>query len=465
VVKVKLKINDTKFSEALNDAGLGLDQKTQNAGSVVIFLDEVAKLDSASMDQIPVNETIHYSRDNSTAYNEKEAKSSALAKSSSFAMSNKEAASHSDKSSVAAKATSQASYDNKMAAKSSNSAALSDGYGGYAAGRSSDSASASSKGSAKDSASFAAKSESKGAYSKDLRANGAQAKSSSSSYNKNINSKITDKEEFFYEKKIDVEALKPQSTMGDDMRKKLQGELKKFGVTLKADTGSLQEYNKQNKKVYKSYSEILHSPDSSKFLQFVQAGTKADYIGSGVLEIGFDNAADSTGDFRCALNQGNIEIYALTNEEILASEGLSSFKQANSTKETCQNNVRSQSAIELGAIVGKSIQKTIRNQSREITSDFSLLNAPKVKVVINGQFDRKTRGTFQQLMESLNKKGVRGFIQLPSDEGLIYEIAYDGKKALGDLLLDEADANPMLQAAFAGFDTKKQLDGSLIITK
>lgn len=461
VTKAILKINDTKFAEALNDAQLGLDTKTQNSGSVVVFLDEVVKLNSASMDQVPLNETMHYSRDNSTAYNEKENAKSASAKSSSFALSDKEAGYHADKSAVVAKASSEASYNDKMAAKSSSHAALSDGYSGYAAGRSNDAVSASSKGSAKDSASYAARSESKDAYAKDLKASGAQAKASSSSYNKNINSKVNDKEEFFYEKKIDVEALKPQATMGDDMRKKLQGELLKFGVTLKTDTGSLQEYNKQNKKDYKSYSEILHSPDRTKFLKSIKMSTKADYIGAGVLEIGYDNAQDNTGDFRCALNQGNIEIYSLSTEDILSSEGLTSLKQANSTKETCQNNVRSQAATELGAIVGKSIQKKVRNQNREIASSI----APVIKVVIKGQFDRKTRSSFQEMMTSLNAKGIKGFNQLPSDDGLVYEISYDGKSPLGDLLLDSADTNAILQVTFTGYDIKKQSDGSLVITK
>lgn len=465
VVKAKIKINDTKFSEALNDAGLGLDQKTQNAGSVVIFLDEVAKLDSASMDQIPVNETVHYARDNSSTYNEKEAQKSASAKSSAFAISNKEAGYHSDKSAVAAKASSQASYDNKMAAKSSSSGALSDGYGGYAAGKSSDSASASSRGSAKDSASYAARSESKDAYSKNLQASGAQAKSSSASYNKNINSKVNDKEEFSYEKKIDVEALKPQSTMGDDMRKGLQGELLKFGISMKVDMGSLQEYNKQNKKMYKSYSEILHSADGSKFIQFVKLSTKADYIGSGILEIGFDNAKDNTGDFRCALNQGNIEIYALSDEELLASNALSPFKQADATKETCQGKIRSQAALELGAIVGKSIQKKVRNQNREIVADFASLNILKTKVIFKTALDRKTRNALQSVMTDLKNKGLKGFEQMSGDGDLTYEIAYDGKEPLGDLLLNTTDKDPVLNPIFAAFDIKKQSDGSLVISK
>ncbi len=361
-VKITLDIDDTAFVEELGNVRLGaLNNKTENLGSIVVFIDEAVKRDMLNASEVPLEERIDYKRDNSKSYKENTSKSSASSSASSMSIKDKSSASYSDKSSASGRASSEASYDDKYAARASSQAAVSgNGVGAY--GRDDAAVAASSKGSAKQSASYAASSESKGAYSKDFQASASSASSKSSASSRNVNSQVNDKEEYHYSKTINTEVLKPQSSLNDAMKNELESALGKFGVTFEDGSGMLADFNKVSKKKYASYNEAMRN-DGDNFKNFIRKKRpSASYIGIGTLEIGYNPSKDSTGDFRCGLNAGTISIIPLKTNAKLPGGSLKTIKKSDSTSEGCMNNIRIDSATELGAKIGSLIQKNARDK-------------------------------------------------------------------------------------------------------
>ncbi len=361
-VKVTLEIDDAAFVDELGNVRLGaLNTKTENLGSIVVFIDEAIKRDMPNASEVPLEERIDYKRDNSKSYKENSSKSSASASASSMSIKDKSSASYSEKNSASGKASAEASYDDKYAARASSQAAVSgNGMGAY--GRDDAAVAASSKGSAKQSASYAASSESKGAYSKDFQASASSSASKSSSSSRNVNSQVNDKEEYHYAKTINTEVLKPQSSLNDAMKNELEATLGRFGVKLEDGTGLLADFNKGSKKKYGSYNEAMKN-DGDGFKNFIRKKRpEASYIGIGTLEIGYNPAKDSTGDYRCGLNAGTISIVPLKTNAKLPGGSLKTMKSSNSSSEGCMNNIRVESATELGGKIGALVQKNARDK-------------------------------------------------------------------------------------------------------
>jgi hypothetical protein len=92
-VKITLDIDDTAFVEELGNVRLGaLNNKTENLGSIVVFIDEAVKRDMLNASEVPLEERIDYKRDNSKSYKENTSKSSASSSASSMSIKDKSSA-------------------------------------------------------------------------------------------------------------------------------------------------------------------------------------------------------------------------------------------------------------------------------------------------------------------------------------------------------------------------------------
>lgn len=364
-VKVTLEIDDAAFANELNDVGLALSDKTENLGSVIVFIDEAVKIDQASSSQVPMDEKIDYKRDNSSSYKENSSKNSASASASNMRVSDKASASFSAKSSASGKANAAASYDAKYAGSASSRAAISEN-GVSAYGRDDAAVAASQRGSARQSASYANSSEAKMAQSKNYQASASSSSNKNSSSSKNVKNNVTDKEEFHYARTVNIAALKPQSALNAAMQNELKATLGRFGVQFEDGSGLLADFEKTTKKRYSSYAEAMRS-NGDNFKKFMRLKRpEASYIGIGTLEIGYNPEKDSVGDFRCGLNTGTISIAPLKSNIELPGGTLKTLKVSDASVEGCMNNVRVQAATELGAKIGSLVQKKARKKKQEV---------------------------------------------------------------------------------------------------
>jgi hypothetical protein len=454
-IELAVNIDEVAFRGLLKDLGVGLNQKTREIGSIVIFFDESEKPYDRPQDMF--NEYIEYKRDNS-----KYAKSSSTASAAStsaISVKDKESASYSDKRAVSAKSSSEASYSGRQAFSGNESAAVSSG-GDHAAGSRSVHSASSVNAHAKDSASYEASSSTKAAYSKDLDLKAASSSSKSSS--KSSSSTQMDKESFVYKK--EYKEIKEAPINSSYVKSELQKNLKQYGLEFIEAPGILAEFNKfnkSNKHPYKSYTEAINSSDSTKFRDFVKTKTKADYMGIAYSQINYSlKADDTTGKFGCTTTQSNVNIFSLKDSKSLDSGSLEAVNQAAKTIELCKDNARFDMAKNLAQSIGLNIQKTIRDATRSFASGFATY-----KLIIRGSLDRQTRVGFQKMLDSL-KTQVKSYKLVSQDEkGITYEVTYSGNKEIGDFLLDTATSAEFsnIKPVFDKYDMKKEAQNTVIL--
>lgn len=445
-ISLNANLDEVEFRSLLKDLGVGLNQKTREMGSIVIFFDETEKPYDRPKEMF--NEYLEYKHDNTQSYKERYAASASESSSASASLRDKSSASYANKASASMSASAQGSYSDKYAAKAY------DGYSG-----SSESVNASSQGSAKYSENAKASRSSSGGYKNNYQENANARSATSAKESASIDEKYSDKEHLVY--KREYKEIKEAPVQSGYVKSQLQKILKQYGLEFIDGSGKLAEYNKANKTKYKSYGEIMESADSTKFKAFVQKTTRSNYMGVAFSQINYSLQTDeTTGKYGCTTTQSNVNIFSLKDGKTLDSGAIEAVKQSDGSVEGCKSNARFDMATALGQTVGLGVQKSVRDATRSFAS-----GPVSYKIVLRGSFDRPTRRGFEGIMEK-KKDLFKSFKLISQEAGLIqYEVTYKGTQSVGDVLLDAATSGEFseLNAVFNSYDLKVESSNTVVL--